>query len=126
MTCDCPKASHQRCLHGYVYSLKHGKMTSLKQTVLQILMGYSLVEVVRLDWAQVESDSSQAKQIAGHIALRNYALLVHRLESEVAASQLRASLSGNAHLTLGHVCAPAPAAGMHTGSDTFEGCIVPT
>ncbi len=66
-------------------------------------MEYSLVEVTRLDWAQVQPDSSQAKQIAGHIALRNYALLVHRPESEVAASQLRASkssLSGNAHHTL--------------------------
>jgi len=74
-------------------------MPSLKQSVLQILMEYSLVEVFRLDWAQVQPDSSQAKQIA----LRNYALLVHRLESEVAASQLRAStssLSGNAHHTL--------------------------
>ena len=60
------------------------------------------MEVTRLDWAQVQPDSSQAKQIAGHIALRNYALLVHRLESKVAATQLRASTSslpGNAHHT---------------------------
>lgn len=119
MTCNCPKAPHQCRLHDYVYSLKHDKITSLKQTVLQIQMEHSLVEVVRLDWAQVQPESSQAKQVSGHIALRNYALLVHRLESEVAASQLRAStssLSGNAHHTLGRVCTPAPAAGMHMGT----------
>ncbi len=60
---------------------------------MQILVEQTLLDAIRLEWARVNVDPSMPAQSFRHIALRNYALLVHRLESEVAASQLRASTS---------------------------------
>ena len=63
---------------------------------LQILVEQSLVDAVELEWTGGSIGPLPAAA-PSHIALRNHALLVHRQEVDLVASQLtcsRTSLSG--------------------------------
>lgn len=65
--------------------------------MLQILIEQSLMTAVGLEWTGIQGTGPLAPAPASHLALRNHALLVHRMEVETAAAELTpstTSLSG--------------------------------
>ena len=66
---------------------------------MQILVEQSLLNAVGLEWTGIQGTGLLPAAPPSHLALRNHALLVHRLEADKAASELTCcttSLSGSA------------------------------
>lgn len=62
------------------------------QQVLQVLVEESLVEAVGLEWRGIQGIALPS-EAPSHLALRNHALLLHRAQSDQAASKLASTTS---------------------------------
>ena len=59
---------------------------------MQVLVEKSLVDAVGLEWRGIQGIALPSEP-SSHLALRNQALLLHRSQSELAASKLASTTS---------------------------------
>ena len=75
-----------------VASIQHQRtFQSAVASLVQILVEQSLVNYVGLEWTGIQGTGPIPAAPPSSLALRNYALLVHRLEADTTASQLTCS-----------------------------------